>query len=110
MYKQMLYKNLASLDRKRRVFSSCVVNKGQLYNAFTERKYIYLIRRVGEQNPDDLKTHVFIRNERKDFEHNRRFSCILKGGFYVNSAEGLFFIRYAHSLTIRLQDLRENPA
>jgi hypothetical protein len=103
MVKEILYKNLSSIDRKRRLFSSCVVNEADNLIITTERKYVYLVKKTLESAKEEIPTHVFIRRARSDKSHVRHFSCVLKGGFYVNTPFAQYLIRYAHCLRIAYQ-------
>ena len=100
MIKEMLVRNLSSLDRKRRIFSSCIVNQGKDCITATERKYIYLIKKIGHHYNKNLETHIFIRKQRDTDKHMQKVNCLLKGSFYACGVNSLFLIRYAHSLKI----------
>jgi len=100
MIKEMLFRNLSSMDRKRRIFSSCVVNQGKDYTTTTERKYTYLIKKIGHHYDKTLEAHIFIRKQRDTNKHMQIVNCLLKGSFYACGTDCLFLIRYAHSLEI----------
>lgn len=102
MRREILFKNLSSLDRKRRVFSSSITNEGKDFVSTTQRKYVYLIKAV-DNHSDELATHVFVRNEKDTSKHVHKFNCLIKGGFYASNTESLYLIRYAHSLQITLK-------
>lgn len=102
MKREILFKNLSSTDKKRRVFSSSITNEGKDFISTTQRKYVYLIKPV-EDHKNDLQTQVFVRNEKNIAQHIQKFNCLIKGGFYASNSENLYLIRYAHSLQILLK-------
>jgi hypothetical protein len=104
MVREILFKKLASSDRKRRVFSSCVMSKSEKFTTRTERKYVYLIRKV-DRCEDISPNHVYIRNEKSAATAQQKFNCLIKGSFYAGLSDNLFLIRYAHSLRITLESL-----
>jgi len=102
MKREILFKNLSSTDKRRRVFSSSITNESKDFISTTQRKYVYLIKPV-EDHRESLQTQVFVRNEKDSSRHIQKFNCLIKGGFYASNAENLFLIRYAHSLNILLE-------
>lgn len=109
MKREILFKNLSTNDRKRRVFSSCVVDENPNFVTTTERKYVYLIRKVLNKGKS-LAPQVHIKNERDSVSQEHKFNCLIKGGFYAANSQDLFHIRYAHSLEIVIKSQPQHPA
>ncbi|MBU2541907.1 MAG: hypothetical protein KJ593_08420 [Candidatus Omnitrophica bacterium] len=98
--KEVLLKNISSIDKRRKLFSSCVINQGKDYITTTRRKYIYLVKKIKHSYKKNFQTHVFINKQRDSRKHMQKFNCLLKGAFYACGTDCFYLIRYAHSLEV----------
>lgn len=106
----LLYKNLTSTDRKRRI----LVNTEQVDKSGIRTQIIrHLICLVKEIEPqrviEQSSPSLYVIKERNHKEQRQRFFCRIKGNICTISNGRLYLITFIHSLKINLKVLLEEP-
>jgi len=103
--RDLLFKNLTSLDKRRKILSTTETVDKQGVRSIVRRHFIYLVREVvpGQFNPSPATVNVF--KEYKNKEQTGKFFCKIKGSVYATSNGRYFMVFYSHSLKISLYSL-----
>ena len=100
--RDLVFKNLTSNDRKRRVVAcSEVVDKGGV-RSIVRRHFVCLVREVTDGQAQKPAPFLHIVREKNSLEQKEQFYCRLKGSIFAVSNERLFLITFVHSLKICL--------
>ncbi|MFH1198694.1 MAG: hypothetical protein V1650_00810 [Candidatus Omnitrophota bacterium] len=99
--RDLLFKNLTSLGKKRRIISSSEVSDNQGIHSVIRRHFICIVKEVPAQSEELLQT-VYVRKERNTQAAKERFLCRIKGSSYAESNGKLFLLLFTHSLNIEL--------
>lgn len=101
--RDLLFKNLTSTDRKRKVLSSSEVIDKQGVRSIIRR---HLVCMVKELNPNcevnKPLPYLYVLKEHNNREQREKFFCRIKGSLYAVSNGRLFLILFMHSLKITL--------
>lgn len=101
--RDLLFKNLTSEDRKRRVVSSSEITDKKGIHSVIRRHFICLIKEVKSKNEASKPLpSIQVLRERNSKTKFDRFSCRIKGSVYASSGDRLFLILFMHSLKITL--------
>lgn len=108
--RDMLFKNLTSPDRKKKVIvSSELVDKSGIRTRIT-RRLICLVREVSPQGIiKQSPPYLYVLKERNHKEGTQRFFCRMKGSIYTGGNNHLYLITFVHSLKINMKALSEEP-
>lgn len=112
--RDLVFKNLTSDDRKRKVISTSEITENQGMRSIVHRHFLYVVKEVRVECLQKPVTHLYILKERNTSEKKERFFCKIKGSIYVVSNGRLFSIIFIHSLKINLniatQDLESTAS
>lgn len=100
--RDLLFKNLTSDDRRKRVIVSSEVTDKQGVHSEVRRHFICLIKQVKAKVPKQEARSVYVLKERNTKEERDRFACRIKGSMYAVSGNRLYYILFMHSLRITL--------
>jgi hypothetical protein len=100
--RDIVFKNLTSQDRKKRIIASCEVSEGQGIRSTIRRHFVCIVREVAQAQADKPLPEVFIIKERNHKEHQERFFCKIKGNVYALANQKLYSVAFVHSLRICL--------
>lgn len=106
--RDLLFKNLTSSDKKRRVIASSEIVDKQGVRSIIRRHFICLIKEI---NNDDLHRplpYLYVIKERNTREQKEKFFCRIKGSIYAISNGKLFLILFMHSLKINLVTITQD--
>jgi len=103
--RDLLFKNLTSPDKKRRVISSSEIAERAGTRSVIRRHFAYIVKELKEQAQEKSQPRIYILKERNNKEHKERFFCRIKGSIYAVKNHKLFLINYLHSLKIDLAAL-----
>ncbi len=110
--RDLVFKNLLSKDRKRRIIASSEVAEHQGVRSVIHRHFICLVREMKEDK-DNIKTpappEIYILKDRSTRKNEEKFFCRIKGSIYAVNKGKLFLILFVHSLKITLATLPGNP-
>ncbi len=100
--RDLVFKNLTSNDRKRRVVvCSEVMDKGGV-RSIVRRHFVCIVREVKDAQAEKPAPYLHIVREKNSLEQREQFFCRLKGSIIAVSNERLFLITFVHSLKICL--------
>ncbi len=101
--RDLLFKNLISQDRRRKVIASIETSDQQGVHSVIQRHFIYIIKDIksGQRN-GAIKPYAYIRKERNTARQEEKFYCKIKGGVFTVYKEKVYLIRFMHSLKIHL--------
>lgn len=100
--RDLVFKNLTSDDRKRKVISSSEITENQGVRSIVHRHFLYIVKEVQAERLQKCANHIYILKERNASEKKERFFCKIKGCIYAVSDGKLFSIIFIHSLKINL--------
>jgi hypothetical protein len=102
--RDLVFKNLTSSDRKRRVIVSAETAESPGMRTETVRHFICLVKEI---MPDKAMSrplpYLYVRRERNSREHKQRFFCRIKGSVCIIMNNRGYLIYFAHSLKINLK-------
>ena len=103
--RDLLFKNLTSQDKRRKILSTTETVDKQGVRSIVQRHFICLVKEVvpGQYNPAPATVNIF--KEYKNKEQTGRFFCKIKGCVYTTCNGKYFLVFYAHSLKISLYSL-----
>lgn len=100
--RDLLFKNLTSIDRKKRVIVSSEIVDRQGVRSSIRRHFIYLIKEIKESNIERPKPYLYVLKVHNTKEQKERFFCKIKGSIYAVHKGKVFLIIFMHSLKIDL--------
>jgi len=100
--RDLVYKNLTSIDKKKRKISSSETADSQGVRSVIRRHFVCLIKEVEGANSQKPESNLTIIRQRNTRESRERFFCKIKGSVCAVSGGKLFLILYMHSLAIDL--------
>ena len=100
--RDLLFKNLISDDRKRRIISSSEVADKQGVRSIIRRHFICMVKEVNHQNIDKPAPYLYVLKEQNTKENKQKFFCKVKGSICAVNKGKLFLIVFMHSLKINL--------
>jgi len=106
--RDLLYKNLTSDDKRRKIIRSSEVSDDQGIRSVIHRHFIWMIKEIDPaRTKEKPATSIYVVKEKINRECKQRFICRLKGSLYMVSGEKTYLVTYIHSLKIHLQDLTQ---
>ncbi|MCX5707332.1 MAG: hypothetical protein NTW13_06775 [Candidatus Omnitrophica bacterium] len=106
--RDLLFKNLTSSDRKRRVIASSEITDKQGVRSIIRRHFICMIKEVADEKMDRPLPHLYVLKEHNTREQKERFFCKIKGSICAIHKGRLFLITFMHSLKIDLVAIPQN--
>ena len=104
--RDLLFKNLTSVDRKRKVIASSEIIDREGVRTIIRRHFICLLREIKGKDMTRQSPTVYIFKERNTKELREEFFCKLKGNVYAITHGKLFHITFMHSLKICISAIR----
>jgi hypothetical protein len=101
--RDLLFKNLTSQNRRRKVIASRETLQQQGVQSIIQRHFIYTVKeiRAGEERLA-VKPYAYLRKERNTRAQEEKFYCKIKGGVYTIFKNRVFLVLFMHSLKIHL--------
>lgn len=103
--RDLIFKNLTSLDRKRKIISSREIADNDGLRSVIQRHFIAIIREVKDAASLQELPCVHVLKEHNNREQRGRFLCRIKGCAYFKTEERRFVIFFMHSLKITLNPI-----
>jgi hypothetical protein len=100
--RNLIYKNLTSHAKKRKVISSLEIVDRQDMRSIVRRHFIGIIKEIKNEEFPHLAPYVYVLKEHNNKEQKGRFLCRIKGCIYLKTNEHRFVIFFMHSLKISL--------
>lgn len=102
--RELLLKNLTSLNRRRKILSLSEVFSKDGVLTRVNRSFIYLVREVPQPSHLAEKPEFFIFKIHDSKLRQESFLLKIKGNFYVSCKQKIYLINYCHSLRIALNE------
>ncbi|MFH0738309.1 MAG: hypothetical protein V2A59_00405 [Candidatus Omnitrophota bacterium] len=100
--RDLLFKNLTSNDKKRRIIATSEVTQKQGVRSTIHRHFVSIVKEVKDKQPEKPASYIYVLRERNTREQRERFFCRIKGSMYMVNNGKLFLILFMHSLKISL--------
>jgi len=105
--RELLFKNLTSADRKRRIISSCEVVDRQGMHTTIRRHFVCKVIEIKDGFVEKPLPQIYVCRICNHAQQQERYFCRMKAGLYVRSNERLFLVLFGHSLKIDLRPVTE---
>jgi hypothetical protein len=105
--RELLLKNLTSLNKKRKILSLSEVSRNNGILTKVNRRFIYLVKEMSQIGNAQEKPEFFIFKNHNSKLRQERFNLRIKGNFYVACNERIYLVSYCHSLKIRVSQQDE---
>ncbi len=100
--RDLLFKNLTSPDKKRKILSSSEVLDSQGVRSIVHRHFICVVKEVKDCSVHRPLPYVYVLKQKSTKLHREKFFCRIKGSVYAVSQGRLFLVLFMHSLKITL--------
>jgi len=100
--RDLVFKNLTSIDRRKRVILSSEITDKQGVRSIIRRHLACIIKEVKEIQVKKPSSYLYVLKEHNDIEHREKFFYRMKGSMYVINNNRAFLILFMHSLKITL--------
>ena len=100
--RDLLFKNLTSTDRKRRIIASSEIVDRDGVHSIIRRHFICLIREIEDNKIHKPLPYLYVLKEHNTKEQKEKFFCRMKGSILVVSSGKLFLVLFMHSLKVSL--------
>ncbi|MDD5115731.1 MAG: hypothetical protein PHW98_01530 [Candidatus Omnitrophica bacterium] len=100
--RDLLYKNLTSADRSRRMISSSEVTDKEGVHSVVRRHFACMVRQVASPDVKKPDPYFYVLKERNTLQKRERFFCKVKGSLVAVNRGRFFLIVFMHTLTIQL--------
>lgn len=100
--RDLLYKNLTSIDRTRKVITSSEIMDKEGVHSVVRRHFTYRIKQVATPEAVKDSSYLYVIKERNTQQKREHFFCKLKGSVLTMNKGRLFLISFVHTLNIEL--------
>ncbi len=101
--RDLLFKNLTSPDRKRRIIASSEVAEKQGVRSIIRRHFICILKEAKDNNINKPLPYLYVRKEHNTKEQTEKFFCRMKGSMFTVLGDKIYLIIFIHSLKISLE-------
>ena len=104
--RDLVFKNLTSLDRRKRIVTSTDVEEKSGMRTKITRHLICLVKEITPSHTvKQPLPYLYVLKERNTKEGRQRFICRIKGSIYTINNSHLYLVTFVHSLRINLKVL-----
>lgn len=104
--RDLLFRNLTSLDRKRKVLASSEIFDKSGVRTVVRRHFAYMVKELPAGTElEKQPPYLFIFKEKNTRERAEKFFCRMKGSVYAASEGRMYLITFMHSLKICLTSI-----
>lgn len=100
--RDLLYKNLTSADRSRKVIASSEIADKEGVHSVVRRHFTYLVKQVESADVVKPQPYLYVLKERNTKLKREHFFCKIKGSILAVNKKKLFLILFVHTLNIEL--------
>jgi hypothetical protein len=100
--RDLLYKNLTSADRSRRVIASSEITDKEGVHSVVRRHFACMVRQVENAEVAKPAPYLYVLKERNTLEKRERFFCKIKGSMLAVNKDKYFLVVFVHTLNIQL--------
>lgn len=108
--RDLVFKNLTSEDKKRRVITTVEVTDQEGVHSIIQRRFICIIKEIKGAPGETPLPYVYVLKERNHQAQKERFFCRMKGSMYLVNREKVYSVAYLHSLKISLTAIPQDLA
>ena len=108
--RDLVFKNLTSTDRKRKILASYEVSDKAGIRSVIQRHFIYMVKEVEHGQLERPQPYLYVLKKHNNRQQIEKFFCRLKGSVCVVSRSRLYMIYFMHSLKIILTPAPSNLA
>ncbi|MFC1674667.1 hypothetical protein ACFL1K_02065 [Candidatus Omnitrophota bacterium] len=101
--RDLVFKNLTSRNRKRRVLASSEITDKQGVRSTIHRHFICIMKEVDAKSMQKPQPCLYVLKKHSNKERKEKFFCRIKGGVLAVSNGKVFMIQFMHSLKISLK-------
>jgi len=102
--RELLFKNMTSLEKKRKTLSIQEVKQHNGLLTRINRKYIYILKSIKDTREAEATPQFYIFKECNSKKQNEKFLFKVKGSFHVINNQRTFLVYFCHSLRIALDN------
>jgi len=107
--RDLLFRNLTSLDRKRKILASSEIFDRSGVRTVVRRHFVYMVKELPpEEKFQKQPTFLFILKQRDTRNKTEKFICRMKGTVYAVSNGKVLMVTFMHSLKICLSAISED--
>ena len=100
--RDLLIKNLTSIEKKRRIIASSEVFEEEGFLNIIHRHFICLIKEITKIPASKPMTYMYVLRQRNTQEQKEKFFFRVKSSIYVTYHDKLFLVLFMQSLRIDL--------
>ena len=100
--RDLLYKNMTSADRSRRVIASSEISDKEGVHSVVRRHFACMVKQVDNAQFEKPAPYLYVLKERNTQQKRERFFCKIKGSLLVVNKGKVFLVVFIHTLTIQL--------
>ena len=100
--RDLLYRNLTSIDRTRKVITSSEITDKEGVHSVVRRHFTCSIKQIDSPGVTEPVPYLYVVKERNTKQKWEHFFCKLKGSVLSVNKEKLFLISFVHTLNISL--------
>jgi len=108
--RDLLFKNLISDDRRRRVIASSEIVDRQGVRSIIRRHFACIVKEVEGNQVQRPLPYLYVLKEHNNKKYKERFFCRIKGSVFAINNGKLFLILFMHSLKIDLSSISRDLA
>jgi hypothetical protein len=108
--RDLLFKNLTSLDKKRKIISTCEVADKEGIRTIIRRHFVCMVRRVEDNKVIKPAPYLYVLKERQTREAKETFLCKIKNSVFVTYKDELYLVLYMQTLKISLEAVAQGLA
>ena len=101
--RDLLFKNLTSNDRKRKIIASREISDKHGIRSTIHRHFVCMVKEIKSGNTKRPAPYLYVLKQRHTKEHKEGFFCRIKGSVFAVNKDRLFLVLFMHSLKINLE-------
>jgi len=100
--RDLLYKNLTSADKSRRVIASSEITDKEGVHSVVRRHFSCMIKQVEKADVVKPAPYLYVLKERNTKEKREHFFCKINGSLLAVNKGKFFLVIFVHTLSIQL--------
>jgi len=100
--RDLLYKNLTSADRSRRMIASSEITDKEGVHSVVRRHFYCMIKQVEKADVVKPAPYLYVLKERNTRQKREHFFCKVKGSLLAVNKDKFFLVVFVHTLSIQL--------
>jgi len=100
--RDLLYKNLTSSDRSRKIITSSEVADKEGIHSVVRRHFSCAVKQAENANAEKQQPYLYVLKERNTKQKREHFFCKIKGSLLAVNNGKLLHILFVHTLSVEL--------